>query len=126
MRQLSCDRDILRFHIEYKAKEPFLKPFKGDMNNLQLSVDSTVWNALDNLEKAAYAFHNDIYAFHNDIKNFWKWVKKGLLAANADETSIKQQLFNVAFFFVSNNTEQLDKWKTALLAGNNFYYPLCF
>lgn len=119
MANLSTDRDILRWEIEYKAKEPFLKAYKGDQNNLQLTVEYPVWNSIDNLEKAAYSFHSE-------IKNFWKWVKKGLIANTADESSIKQYLFNVTFFFVSDNKEELAKWKAALMAGNTFYYPLCF
>jgi len=119
MTKLSNDRDILRWKVEDKAKEPFLKAYKGDLHNLQLTVDYTVWNSVDNLEKAAYSFHSD-------IKNFWKWVKKGLVESNADESSVKQYLFNVVYFFVSDNKEELAKWKTALLAGSKMYYPLCF
>lgn len=119
MNNLSTLRDILAFEIEYRAKVPFLKAYKGDTNNMQLTVDYSIWNSIENLEKAAYSVHPD-------IKNFWKWVKKGLVLRNTEESIIRMQLFNVSFFILNEHKDQLTKWKEQLIAGNTWYYPNCF
>lgn len=117
--QESTQRDLVRWQVEGKAREPFLKAFKGDTNNMQLTVDYMVWNAIENLEKAAYTFHTD-------VKNFWKWVKKVLMTKEVDDSAVKQHLFNVVYFFVFSKNEELAKWKQALMNNNAFYYPSCF
>jgi len=115
----STQRDLVRLKVEGEARKPFLKAFKGDVNNMQLTVDYTVWNSTENLEKTAYTFHPE-------IKNFWKWVKKVLATRESDDSSVHQHLFNAVYFFVYNKTEELAKWKQALMDNNAFYYPTTF
>lgn len=110
-------RDQVRWQMEYTAKVPYLKQNKrGEM---ELTVDPEAWNSLESLEKAAYHMHSE-------VKNFWKWVKKVLAPHNPDDSSLRQHLANVVYFFMFWEHDEIAKWKEQLLQNNAFYYPTCF
>ena len=114
----SALRDMVRWQVEYLAKEPFFTYYKGDMKNPQLSVDYNIWSSLENLEKTAFKLHPD-------IKNFWKWVKK-TYPDQTDVQTLSQHLFNLTYFITHNVEHEVKKWKEALISQNYMYYPLCF
>lgn len=108
-------RDLVALELLSNAQAPFVK--KNKRGEEEVTVDYTVWNSLENLEKAANQMHPD-------FKNLWKWVKKTYPFKEGDsvrEQFLKTDISNLLFVLKYNLSDELNRWKEGLRQGNFFY-----
>lgn len=111
--EYSTYRDVVGYHLETAAKQPFIQKVKGEMT---LTVGPDVWNSLENLEKAAHSMHPD-------FKNLWKWVKK--THPQPDNFNfVRLDLINLLFLLKYDLKDELKRWADGMRQNNGFSYLL--
>lgn len=111
--EYSLYRDVTQWTLETAAKQPYLK---FEKSGSMLTVDYTVWNSIEVLEKTAAMLHDD-------FKNLWKWVKK-THPFPTDYNAVKHSLVSLLFILKYNLTDELNRWKAQLQLNNGFFYTL--
>ena len=110
--EYSKHRDLLALKLQSEAQAPFVKVNKRGEE--ELTVDYTVWNSLENLEKHAFKMHSE-------LKNLWKWVKKTYPYPD-NEKFMKLDLVNLLFILINNLDDELTKWKSGLMSGKPYLH----